>query len=197
MGVQIHFGILVPQGDGVIVMYFCGNSSASLIFTAIRALRTFAVEQHLISSQRLLEGGAHEGVAGAGLREQRKVDVEERKVENEWQQDKADGARAEVLPEIVLVQKHISDRGARDGEPGKRTIECPSLLWSRTSHKSIRTAKPIVATVRMPFTFEPHVHAMNVPVRKSHVHHSGVNSLQGGEQWPRQQQRTRTCSEAF
>ena len=53
------------------------------------------------------------------------------------------------------------------------------------SHRSISTARPTVATVRIPFTFEPHVHAMNVPVRKSHVHHSGVNSLWGGEQWPR------------
>ena len=36
------------------------------------------------------------------------------------------------------------------------------------SIRSISTAKPIV-----------------VPVRKSHVHHSGVNSLRGDEQWPR------------
>lgn len=51
------------------------------------------------------------------------------------------------------------------------------FLTSRRSHKSIKTAIPIVTTVKMPLTLEPHVHAMKVPVAMSHVHHSVENSL--------------------
>jgi hypothetical protein len=40
---------------------------------------------------------------------------------------------------------------------------------------------PIVNTVRIPFTLEPHVNAMTVPVATSQNHHSGVNSLRKDE----------------
>lgn len=36
---------------------------------------------------------------------------------------------------------------------------------------------PIVNTVRIPFTLEPHVNAMKAPVATSQNHHSAVNSL--------------------
>jgi len=39
------------------------------------------------------------------------------------------------------------------------------------------TAIPIVKTVRMPLTFEPHVQAIKTPVTISQSHHSEVNSL--------------------
>jgi hypothetical protein len=35
----------------------------------------------------------------------------------------------------------------------------------------------MVNTVRIPLTLEPHVHAINIPVRISQVHHSTENSL--------------------
>lgn len=39
------------------------------------------------------------------------------------------------------------------------------------------TAMPTQKTVKIPLTFEAHVHAMKKPVARSHVHHSNVNSL--------------------
>jgi hypothetical protein len=48
---------------------------------------------------------------------------------------------------------------------------------SRMSQRSIKTAIPMVITVRIPLTFDPHVHAMKAPVMTSQVHHSGENSL--------------------
>jgi hypothetical protein len=56
------------------------------------------------------------------------------------------------------------------------TIEWP-FLTSRISQRSIRTAIPIVITVKIPFTFEPQVNAMKVPVAISQPHHSVENSL--------------------
>ena len=50
------------------------------------------------------------------------------------------------------------------------------------SQRSIKTAMPIEKTVSMPLTLEPHVHAMNVPVAISHVHHSMENSLADNQQ---------------
>ena len=41
---------------------------------------------------------------------------------------------------------------------------------------------PIATTVSMPFTLEPQAHAIKTPVAVNQPHHSGVNSLRGGEQ---------------
>ncbi len=63
---------------------------------------TSAVKQHVISGQSLLECRAHECIARTRLCEDRKMDVEEGKVDKEWYSNKSDGTSGEVSPEVLL-----------------------------------------------------------------------------------------------
>lgn len=48
---------------------------------------TLTVHKQLIASQRLLELRTHEGVTGTGLRENSEVDIEEREIDDERNED--------------------------------------------------------------------------------------------------------------
>ena len=60
------------------------------------------VQKQLIASERLLERGAHEGIPRPRLREDRKVDIEEREVNKEGNEDQTNSSRCEVAIEVIL-----------------------------------------------------------------------------------------------
>lgn len=102
------------------------------------------------------------------------MDVEERQVYGEWNNDKPKDSRQEMLSNVFLQFKNIN--ASKIGF-NQFTIVWPFFM-SRISHRSIKTAIPMVNTVRIPLTFDPQVQAINAPVAMSHVHHSAENSLE-------------------
>ena len=52
---------------------------------------------HRVSTQRMLELGAHESVTFAGIFEDEEMDLEHEHVEERWDDDEAYGPREEVL----------------------------------------------------------------------------------------------------
>lgn len=103
------------------------------------------------------------------------MDIEERQIDDEWHNNKADCSRHEMFPNVLLQTQQYKHEM-------KRSFVQPTMVWpflmSRISQRSIKTAIPIVITVKIPLTFDPQVHAMNAPVAISHVHHSVENSLE-------------------
>lgn len=73
------------------------------------------VHKQLIASQSLLELRAHESVTRTGLRENREVNVEERKIDDERNQNKADCAGGKVPPEVLLRDRQGSILRGRGG----------------------------------------------------------------------------------
>lgn len=103
------------------------------------------------------------------------MDVEEREVDEERYNNQSNCSRCEVSPEVCLNKDNTRQKSNPADQ--QMVLAMVLLLSSRRPHKSIKTAIPIVATVRTPLTFEPHVNAMNVPVARSHSHHWVENSL--------------------
>ena len=66
-------------------------------------IRTLAVQEQFVAPQSLLERGAHEGITGAGVGEDGQVDPENGQVQEDWKDNKRDGSRCKVLPEVFLV----------------------------------------------------------------------------------------------
>lgn len=67
-----------------------------------KAVVTLRIHQHFVTNERLLESRAHEIIARAGMREDSEVNPEERQVDNEGDQDKADSSRNEMPGEVFL-----------------------------------------------------------------------------------------------
>lgn len=63
---------------------------------------TFAVQEHLIAGQSLLEGRAHEVVTRTRLVENPEVNIEEWEINNKRNGNKARNTGHEMLPEVVL-----------------------------------------------------------------------------------------------
>jgi hypothetical protein len=82
-----------------------------------------------------------------------------------------------MFPKVILFLNKKISWWKKIFEEHILTMVWPSFLWSRISHKSIKTASPMATTVKIPLTLEPQVQAMKTPVRTNQVHHSGVNSL--------------------
>jgi hypothetical protein len=102
-----------------------------------------------------------------------KMDIEKRQINDEWHNNQPDASGDEMSTEVILYGKSTNSSFAN----GVRLTMGWPFLISRRSQRSIKTAMPIVRTVRTPLTFEPQVQAMKTPVAISHVHHSGENSL--------------------
>jgi hypothetical protein len=102
------------------------------------------------------------------------VDPEKGHVDDQGDQNERDGPGRKVLSKVLLRR---NQNLALSQESATRTIECPFLM-SRRSQRSMRTATPMVATVRMPLTLDAHVHAINTPVATSQPHQPGENSLE-------------------
>ena len=104
MRVQEDLGVFVPDSDCVVVADLCPKSvsKVSLGFERRVCEITLAVHQKLVALQTLLEGRAHERVAGSRLREDRKVDPEEGEIDNEGDKDEANGACHELAIEYIL-----------------------------------------------------------------------------------------------
>lgn len=115
------------------------------------------------------------------MSENREMHVEECQVEKDGHNNQPYCSSSEVSPKVVLKQCELEV--ARNNMLRKFTIVYPFLI-SRMSQRSTRTAMPIVNTVRIPFTLEPHVNAMKAPVATSQNHHSAVNSLRKNQDKP-------------
>lgn len=63
---------------------------------------TLTIHEQLIASQSLLELRAHESVTRTRLRENREVNIEERKIDDERNQNEADCAGGKMSPEVLL-----------------------------------------------------------------------------------------------
>lgn len=64
--------------------------------------RTLTVQQHFIAHQCLLEGRAHESVAGSRFDQDSKVDVEDGEIYYQGHDNKAYSSSIEVSPELFL-----------------------------------------------------------------------------------------------
>jgi hypothetical protein len=101
------------------------------------------------------------------------MDPEEREVKNERYGDQPECTGSEMTPEVFLETDELVMRGLN-----KQTLTMDEFFrMSKRSHKSTRTATPMVTTVSTPFTLEPQAHAMKIPVAIIQPHHSGVNDL--------------------
>lgn len=101
--VQEYAGILVPDRNGVVVADLC--CSCNVFSVAIHSLNeelTVAVQQKFVTAQRLLERGAHEGVAGTGVGEKGKMDPEDGKVEEQREHNESDSSCSKLFPEVLL-----------------------------------------------------------------------------------------------
>lgn len=79
VAVQVCLGLFVPDGDVIIVM------------------NVESICQHDVVAQGFLEFWRHEVVARAGSSQDGKVHLEPEKIEEEWQNDEANGAGCKVL----------------------------------------------------------------------------------------------------
>lgn len=111
---EVDLSLLVAESDGVIVV------------------DRDRLESHHVVAQSLLELGRHEIIAWSRLAENRKVDLEPEKVEEEWDDDQANSASSKVLSKFNQGQRSLTavdvhkipqinqDRDT-DGEEGEYT----------------------------------------------------------------------------
>lgn len=66
------------------------------------SLLTLTVNQQLITNEGFLEGGAHERIAGARMGQDSEVDIKEREIYNEWNDNQADCPSGKMFPKVVL-----------------------------------------------------------------------------------------------
>ena len=90
MAVKVDFGLLVTDGDGIIVV------------------DTDGLKAHDIVAQSLLELWGHEVVTRAGSCEDGEVDLEPEKVEEERNDDQANSASSKVLAKLGQSQGTLS-----------------------------------------------------------------------------------------
>lgn len=79
MAVKVSLGLLVPDGDVIVVVNIDG------------------ICQHDVVAQGFLEFWSHEVVTRTGSSQDGKVHLEPEKIEEEWQNDEANGAGCKVL----------------------------------------------------------------------------------------------------
>lgn len=114
MAVEICFGILVSQDDGIVVLDVDGSL------------------MHEVVTQSLLEFGGHKVVAGTRSGQDGEMDLKPEEVEEEWNDDEAYSACGKVLPKGEKIQSstftlniekvpEVDQNRATDGEEGEST----------------------------------------------------------------------------
>ena len=95
-------GILVPDGNGIVVTNLCRTDQWHIVRHKA-TVRTLAVQEQFVAPQSLLECRAHEGITRTGVGEDGQVNPEDGQVQEDRKDNKRDGSRSEVLPEIFLA----------------------------------------------------------------------------------------------
>jgi hypothetical protein len=93
--------VLVADGDRVKIADLWGRSQHNCLPS--RQLLALTVEQQFVPLQSLLEGRAHEGISRTRVDQDLEVNVEERKVYDEWKDDEAESAVSKVLVKVRLT----------------------------------------------------------------------------------------------
>lgn len=63
---------------------------------------TLTVNQQLVTNERFLESGAHERITGARVDQDSEVDIKEREIYDEWNDNQANRPGRKMSPEMFL-----------------------------------------------------------------------------------------------
>jgi hypothetical protein len=98
------------------------------------------------------------------------MDPEEQEVQDERHNNETNHSVGEVSIKVGLLSAPPLMAMKR-----QLTMECPFLM-SRISHRSYKTAAPMLIKVNSPTILQPRVQASEAPVAKSQNHQVRVNS---------------------